>query len=133
MKSVILTAFRTEYSLEKNRARNERMLGEINRYLRQEPISCIGSWEGQEEESFIVQCKTQDDFDVICDIAEFHEQDAILVLNANAAPEVDAYLHFMEDGHCLDLGGWHKVSKEEAEACEGYTYIPSLHKYYVAR
>jgi hypothetical protein len=91
--------------------------------------TCIGSYKGVMEQSFIM---SRDDFDLVVRGTKWVEnQESILHIEDGNAGKVYGELEFLADGSRQYLGQVSEVSQDEAMQHDGWTYRPDLNKYFI--
>jgi len=91
--------------------------------------TCIGSYKGVMEQSFIM---SRGDFDLVVRGTKWVEnQESILHIEDGNAGKVYGELEFLADGSRQYLGQVSEVSQDEAMQHDGWTYRPDLNKYFI--
>jgi hypothetical protein len=91
--------------------------------------TCIGSYKGVMEQSFIM---SRGDFDLVVRGTKWVEnQESILHIEDGNAGKVYGELEFLSDGSRQYLGQVSEVPQDEAMQHDGWTYRPDLNKYFI--
>jgi hypothetical protein len=92
--------------------------------------TCIGSYKGVMEQSFIM---SRDDFDLVVRGTKWVEnQESILHVEDGHRGVVYGALEYLADGTTEHIGVLREVSQSEAIQHDGWTYRPDLNKYFIA-
>jgi hypothetical protein len=89
-------------------------------------IPCIGSYNGETEDSYIVPMS---EHGKVMELAREYNQESVLIRYADG----ECYLYFLDDGSMVELGKLVPVSEGEAKESDSYTYRPDLGTYYVTK
>jgi hypothetical protein len=91
--------------------------------------TCIGSYKGVMEQSFIM---SRDDFDLVVRGTKWVEnQESILHIEDGHGGVVYGALEYLATGTTEHLGVVREASQVEAMQHDGWTYRPDLNKYFI--
>jgi hypothetical protein len=92
--------------------------------------TCIGSYKGVMEQSFIM---SRDDFDLVVRGTKWVEnQESILHVEDGHRGVVYGALEYLADGTTEHIGVLREIDKREVMAYDAWTYRPDLNKYFIA-
>lgn len=90
--------------------------------------ACLGSYKGKVSPSYLVVITKDSDLNICMNLAKTYNQESILYVTSDR----DAGLIYINSDEVESLGKFKRVSKQDAESSDAYTYDLSTNQYYMA-
>lgn len=90
--------------------------------------TCLGSYKGKVNPSYLVTLDDINDLDVVLKIAKDHNQETVLLVDSNRKAD----LFYLNNSNIDSLGEFKVISKTDALQLEEFTYDPATNTYWSA-